>query len=193
MAIMSNSTIKFQKIYNPFKESLKLRLVSIASNIKRMHIYQRITVQVTGLNYSPKISNGVASAPLRYERIFHNVQCLLCCEVWDLSGGVHKIICICHIGMSWSLFLWFFEITNDAIILPFTSTGDLKQNHMDGVIQPINMILKCASIEFVRSIFFTETSTMFWPEITFKALRGVIGQAHVSIMDIKNLKVVACI
>ena len=163
MAIMSNSTIKFQKIYNPFKESLKLRLISIASNVKLPHIYQRITFQSSGLKSTPNMYNGFASDPLIFGIIFHNFQRILCCVVWDLYDGVDKIISIFPIGMPWSLFLWLFERHHSAFILPFAYTEDLKQNHMDDVNRPINMILKRTKNELVRSDFFTEASTVFWP------------------------------
>ena len=71
--------------------------------------------------------------------------------------------------------------------------GYLKQNQTYGAVIPINMILIRTNIEFDRSDFLTETSTVFWPEITFNPLYSVIGQAHVIIMEINNIEVTAYI
>ena len=38
-----------------------------------------------------------------------------------------------------------------------------------------------------------ENSIVFWPEIIFKTLLSVIGQARVIIMDINKLEVMVCI
>ena len=140
-AIMSTSSIKFQQIQNPFKEIIKIRMDSIALTVKIRHIYQCITVQVEGFNFSIITFNGFSSDSLRFEIFFTitNVCFIVRFETFlmvIIKPYLSSWLACC--GSSSSDFLKSLLMLSSYTLYSWET---LNKQKIDSVLQPSNMIL----------------------------------------------------